>query len=353
MERETIIGMRMRAQRLADSPCVRPEELVAWMGAVQAQDRDMARWAVGMRLQDGTLNGVRRAADEGKIIRMHMLRPTWHYVAAEDVRWMAALSARRIRSAVDSLVRSHRQDISGRMFARCNDLIARTLEGGRHRTKAEIAEELGRAGIAATPLHVTYYLMRAETDGVVCSGPDRDGKSTYALLDERVPRMPLLSREEALARLAEVYFRSHAPASLADFLWWSGLSLTEAREAVALLGDSLVRERSAGREWLVHDSCRGGGLSGGGVLLLPAYDQYLIGYKDRSDVLDDCYRARAFNAWGIFRPVVLVGGRVAGNWTREVKGGRLRIGTSFFGEAVPDPVSEGEAVERCLSFWQG
>lgn len=350
MDRDTIAGMRMRAQRLVDSPCVRPEELVAWMGAVQAQDRTMARWAVGMRLRDGTLNDVKRAEDEGKIIRMHVLRPTWHYVAAKDVRWMAALSAGRIRSAGESLARSHRLEISERMFVRCNDLLTRMLEGGRHLTKGEIAGELERSGIVVTPYHTTRYLMRAETEGIVCSGAERDGQFTYALLDERVPREAMPSREESLARLAECYFRSHSPASSADFLWWSGLSLTQTREAIALLGDRLIRERAGDREWLIYGP--GGECPGGQVHLLPAYDQYLIGYKDRSDVLEDRYRERAFNAWGIFKPVVLVGGRVAGNWSWRAKGKGTRIETSFFEEPGPDSVEMERAVARCLSFWK-
>lgn len=165
--------------------------------------------------------------------------------------------------------------------------------------------------------------MRAETEAVVCSGPFSGGRQTYALLEERVPPVPELHPDEALAKLATAYFRSHSPASLQDFVWWSGLSVTEARHAVGLIGRSLTAERFGQRELFVHESCRAAETSGVPLYLLPAYDEYLIGYKDRTDVLRPEHRARAFTSYGIFYPVILYGRPDRGKLETPGTAGRL------------------------------
>lgn len=237
-----LTDIRMRSQQLADPQFDDPKELVTWMGAMQAQDYRMAKWAVGVRLRSASLKTVNDALDRGRILRTHVMRPTWHFVAAEDIRWMVRLSARRIRSANESLGRTHRLGFTEETYRRGSRQLEKMLCGGRNLTKAEVKVGLDRAGLPSEPAAVTRFLMRAETDGLVCSGPDRGGKPTYALLEERVPPMPELTKEESLARLADRYFRSHSPATAEDFAWWSGLSVTEVREAISLLGSALIKE---------------------------------------------------------------------------------------------------------------
>ena len=200
---------------------------------------------------------------------------------------------------------------------------------------------------------LTRLLMRAETEAVVCSGPFSGGKQTYALLEERVPPVPELHPDEALAKLATAYFRSHSPASMQDFVWWSGLSVTEARHSVGLIGRSLTAERFGQRELFVHESCRAAETSGVPLYLLPAYDEYLIGYKDRTDVLRPEHRARAFTNYGIFYPVILYGGRIAGNWKRPARPDDSCVETSFFetDTAVDRDILE-EAVNRYRAFYR-
>ena len=207
------------------------------------------------------------------------MRPTWHLVAAEDIRWMLKLSARRIRSANESLAKGRQLELTEQLHYRCDRLLEKNAGGNRNLTKQQIGEELNRQGIAADTPRLTRLLMRAETEAVVCSGPFSGGKQTYALLEERVPPVPELHPDEALAKLATAYFRSHSPASLQDFVWWSGLSVTEARHSVGLIGRSLTAERFGQRELFVHESCRAAETSGVPLYLLPAYDEYLIGYK--------------------------------------------------------------------------
>ena len=266
-----ITDIRLAGQQLAAPRFDTPKKLVSWMGAIQAQDYAMARWAVGIRLKSATARSVGETFSRGEILRTHVMRPTWHLVAAEDIRWMLKLSARRIRSANESLAKGRQLELTEQLHYRCDRLLEKMLEGNRNLTKQQIGEELNRQGIAADTPRLTRLLMRAETEAVVCSGPFSGGKQTYALLEERVPPVPELHPDEALAKLATAYFRSHSPASMQDFVWWSGLSVTEARHSVGLIGRSLTAERFGQRELFVHESCRAAETSGVPLYLLPAY----------------------------------------------------------------------------------
>ncbi len=341
--------LRVESQQLRAPRFDTPGELVSWMGAIQGQDYAMSQWAVGLRLRRPSLSAVREALRKGEIIRTHILRPTWHLVAAEDIRWMLPLTAPRLRRANESYGKG--LGISEKTFLRGNDLLGKMLEGGRSLTKAEIALRLTEAGLLADSSHVTMFLFRAETEALICSGPDRGNKVTYALFDERVPARPAVSREEALARLATRYFRSHSPASLEDFSWWSGLTLTEAREAIALVADQLVTDRFAPLKLYVHASCQEAEADEDLVHLMPAYDEYLISYKDRAAVLDMKHQRQAYNSYGIFYPVMLCQGRVVGNWKREKKGKEIHIThTLFAGEPKPKAAEIRKAVRRYLDF---
>lgn len=199
------------------------------MGAIQAQDYRMAKWAVGCRTASTDATQIEAALNRGDILRTHLLRPTWHFVSSKDLRWMLSLTADRIRTANESFARGTDAEFTPRLLSRSLELLQKTLEGNKHRTKEEIGEALNQRGIPLSQYALRHLLMRAETDGIVCSGADKKGTATYALLDERAPHGEEPSREEALARLARIYFRSHSPATLADFTWWSGLTATEAR----------------------------------------------------------------------------------------------------------------------------
>lgn len=220
--------IRLQNQQLSTPLFGHPKELVSWMGAMQAQDYTMVKWAVGMRLKSPGIQAVEKALHQGEILRTHIMRPTWHLVAAEDIRWMLKLSAQRIKSANDSYAKGHGLEITEQQYDRSHTVLGNILSGKRSLTKQEIAEHFERSGLLADNYHMTRFMSRAEVEGIVCSGECRGRQHTYALLDERVPPTPELTKEEALARLATAYFRSHAPATLQDFSWWSGLPLTEA-----------------------------------------------------------------------------------------------------------------------------
>ena len=307
-----IPNIRLQNQQLLNPLFCQPKELVSWLGAMQAQNYSMVKWAVGMRLKSATIQTVEEALRKGEILRTHVMRPTWHLVAAEDIRWMLKLSARRIKSANDSFAKGYDLEITDELYAKSYNLLEKILCGNKSLTKQEIAEHFCCSGILveADNHRMTRFMVRAEQEGIVCSGEDKGGKYTYALLEERVPPVPEITKDEALARLARSYFRSHAPAVLQDFIWWSGLPVSEAKQAIYLIESELTAEQWNGQTWYVHEACRTRGKVSGRLHLLPSYDEYLLGYKDRTDVLPKEHYPKAFTNNGLFYPVILHEGQV-------------------------------------------
>ena len=247
MSDPTIAHHRLRQQQLAAPRFPTPEEVVAWLGAVQAQDYLGAKWALGLRLPETTDAAIEQAFADGAILRTHVLRPTWHFVAPADIRWMQALTGGRVLAANGYMVRQH--GLEEATFQRSNAALAGALTGGNFLTRNELGAALAAAGIHAEGNRLAYLVMRAELDALICSGPRRGKQFTYALLEERVPPAPALTPEEALAELTRRYFTGHGPATLQDFSRWSGLTVADARQGVDLVGDALAR-RSKATAWL-------------------------------------------------------------------------------------------------------
>lgn len=243
-----IPNIRLQNQQLLNPLFCQPKELVSWLGAMQAQNYSMVKWAMGTRLKSATIQTVEEALRKGEILRTHVMRPTWHLVAAEDIRWMLKLSARRIKSANDSFAKGYDLEITDELYAKSYNLLEKILCGNKSLTKQEIAEHFCCSGILveADNHRMTRFMVRAEQEGIVCSGEDKGGKYTYALLEERVPPVPEITKDEALARLARSYFRSHAPAVLQDFIWWSGLPVSEAKQAIYV---NRIRIDGRAMEW--------------------------------------------------------------------------------------------------------
>ena len=350
-----IPNIRLQNQQLLNPLFCQPKELVSWLGAMQAQNYSMVKWAVGMRLKSATIQTVEEALRKGEILRTHVMRPTWHLVAAEDIRWMLKLSARRIKSANDSFAKGYDLEITDELYAKSYNLLEKILCGNKSLTKQEIAEHFCCSGILveADNHRMTRFMVRAEQEGIVCSGEDKGGKYTYALLEERVPPVPEITKYEALARLARSYFRSHAPAVLQDFIWWSGLPVSEAKQAIYLIESELMAEQWNGQTWYVHEACRTRGKVSGRLHLLPSYDEYLLGYKDRTDVLPKEHYPKAFTNNGLFYPVILHEGQVIGNWSKSAKKGSASIECSWFrsNDCVDETVLNQEK-DKYMRFWQ-
>ncbi len=276
------------AKRLVHQGLVRPRfrtgaEIVAALGAVQAQDYPGARWALGMRAPALRDAGIEAAFDAGAILRTHVMRPTWHFVAPADIRWLQALTAPRVRRAMGYY---HRQlDLDPTLIARSLRVFEKTLSGGRFASRAELSAALKRSGIDATGQRLAHIVVEAELEALVCSGPRRDKQFTYALVDERVPPVPTRDRESSLTELVCRYFTSHGPATVKDFVWWSGLTTKETHEGLALAGYVLEKATIDGLAcWFAAGALAGRAAKrppSPHVLLLSNYDEIGIAYKDR------------------------------------------------------------------------
>jgi len=312
-----ICSLRLRSQALEAPGLSSPAGVVAHMGAMQAQDHDMALWAVGIRLPGSSETLVQQALDEGSILRTHVLRPTWHLVHAGDIRWMLRLSAPHIRTGIGSMLR--KLELDEATFLKSNEILGKALENGLHLTREELALQLDQAGIRLNNLRLLHLLFRAELDGLICSGIPRGKNHTYALLDLRVPTQTPLSREEALARLCLRYFGSHGPATLADFSWWSGLPVTEARKALQSVRRQLHEIVFENESYFLAETGTDTKNVPGNVRLLPAFDEYLIAYRSRGLFLPEAHTREVVTENGIFRPLILYGGQAHGTWKRTRK----------------------------------
>jgi Winged helix DNA-binding domain len=346
-----ILQLRLANQHLAHQRTTDPRAIVAHLGAVQSQDYAAAQWALGLRLANVTRAALECAFNCGAIVRTHVLRPTWHFVTPEDIRWMLALTAPRIKRAMAS--RDRELGLNDELVARTNTIIARALEGGKQLTRPEIGAALRVAGIAVADGSVLSHLVsRAELDGVICSGALRDKQHTHVLLEERVPPVPSLSRDEAVAELVGRYFASHGPATLNDFAWWSGLTVADGRRGLEAHGSRFVSERVAGVTYWFASSGVPTGTLGPAALLLPNFDEFTVAYRSRQLF----YPRELISRPGPrddapFGNVIVIGGQVVGMWKRSVVKERLRVEPRWFNPpARREETAFVEAAERYAVF---
>ena len=265
---------------------------------------------------DATDAVIERAFTEGTILRTHVMRPTWHFVVPADIRWLLELTAPRIKATIAYYDRQHGLDDA--LYARCNEIIARALEGGKHLTRAELGTALAESGIVVEGQRLAHVIFHAELDAVVCSGPRRGKQFTYALLAERAPTARTLPREEALAELTRRYFASHGPATARDFAWWSGLTMADTRAGLKMVGADLSHEEIAGQNYWFPASRSPAVEPSETAFLLPTYDEFLVGYQGFGAALTG---GRGNGERTTFSATVVIGGKVVGNWRRTITRG--------------------------------
>jgi hypothetical protein len=319
-------ALRLRRQRIDAPPVTTAREMVAWLGAVQAQELGPAKWALALRSANLDEAAVDRELDEGRIVRTHILRPTWHFVAADDIRWMLSLSGPRVQ-AINAYYYKY-AGVTPRLVTRAHAVFQRALEGGAALTRTELAARLAKARIAAAGQMLAHIVMHAELEGLVCSGPRRGRHSTYMLLDERVPAARVPARDDALAELARRYFTSHGPAKVRDFVWWSGMTARDTRTALEALAGEVVSETFDGETYWMARSPNVAPVAKsrrpGVVDLLPIYDEYLIAYRDRAAMLEPV-EAGETPKHDIFAHYLMIDGRVRGTWRRRDAGDRIEL----------------------------
>ena len=336
------ISARLLSQQLICPIFEDPSEVVSWFGAIQAQDYRAMRWAVTSRTRKPSFKAFQQAFDEGNIIRAHLLRCTWQLVSAEDFGWMRLLCYDKALATMNGWTKSLGFAFGGKEKYQALSIIEKTVGDLGETTEDVIGEALKRGGIPEDHLVYNHQLRMAELEGIVCSG-SLGPRNTYRLVSERVPNIPEIPREEA-----RKYFRSHSPATLEDFVWWSGLNVRDCQKGLSALGDELLRDRWKGRDFLIHKDFRTRGFRSGTLHLLPAYDEYLIGYKSRDVVLDPGLAHHAHNDHGIFRPVVAYDGEIVGNWKPSAKDGGVTIFRS--GVSVPQELIDRQVAIYTATF---
>ncbi|MEA2576108.1 MAG: hypothetical protein QOH93_3406 [Chloroflexia bacterium] len=321
-----IAQRRLHSQRLVGAQFERPEEVVSWMGAVQAQDYPAAKWALGLRLGGAVDADVEQAFVEGKILRTHVMRPTWHFVTPADIRWLLALTGPRVNALDASNYRTLQLDED--LFARSHAVMAKSLEGGKQLTRPEIVAILQQAGIDTHDLRrLTHIMMRAELDGVVCSGGLRGKQFTYALVDERAPQVSTLTRDEALAELTRRYFTGHGPAQVKDFVWWSGLTTGDARAGIEMVKDRLLSEVIEGQTYWFTDSAPLAKEPSPTAHLLPNFDEYGVAYRDRSALVHPSSEKQDPRDSFYLGNLIVIDGKAVGSWRRTFSKGAIVIAT--------------------------
>ncbi|MDB6118037.1 MAG: hypothetical protein JWO08_1818 [Verrucomicrobiaceae bacterium] len=306
-------------------------EVVASLVAMQAQDYLGALWSVGLRTAQATEATITEAIADRQIVRTWPMRGTLHFVAAADVRWLLALLTPRI---IASAAGRHRKlGLDAEVFARSRKLLIKALEGGQSLSRDTLYQVLESGGIATNDQRGYHILWRLAQEGLICCASHMGKQPAFALLDQWVPAHPVMDRETSLGTLALRYFEGHGPATLADFVWWSGLKISDARKALEMVASKLVKEEDfwMGAEASSAKTTRS-------AHLLPCFDECLLGYTDRSAVLDPQHAAGII-AGGMFLPTVVVHGQVIGTWRRALKGKEVRLAMKAFADAP------GKAVE--------
>ncbi len=345
-----LLHIRLYNQLLSMHALTEPREVVAWMGAMQSQALEMAKWAIGSRLKQSTAKEITAALNRGEMIRTHILRPTWHFVAAEDLRWMYGLSYPRLKPVYRSYAKMLGADES--LLYGLIPLIEELLSGGRHLSKQELGSALAEKRVALDDNHLSMLLSFAELEGVIVNGELDGNRQTFTLLEEWVPYLPAISREDALSRLAGRYFSSHGPATLQDFTWWSGLTVTECRQAMEMIRAGFIRETIDGKECWMPSDIQTPPSDFVSARLLAPFDEFVVSYKDRSELIEEAHYGKVITKNGIFLPTIMLDGRIIGSWKKSTKKNVPRITLTFFGEMPKKTLSLFQPeVERVEKFY--
>jgi hypothetical protein len=290
-----IARLRLANQHIARPVFDDPAAVVQWMGAVQAQDYLGGLWAVGLRTRGATEAAVEDAIARRAFVRTWPMRGTLHFVSASDVRWMSKLLTPRVIAS--SASRYRQLELDGRVFARAARVTEQALQGGQCIRRDRMYEVWNSAGVA--------------------TAGSRGKQHTLTLLDEWLPPTRVFERDEALGELARRYFTSHGPATVNDFAWWSGLTVTDARAGLALASSALDHDEIDGRTyWFRAATPLRGAVPA--AHLLPPWDEYTVAYRERGAVLDPTHAAKVNAGGGVLKPVVVVRGLIVGSWQRTL-----------------------------------
>lgn len=310
-----LIQRRLINQKLASTEFESCVDVVSHFGAMQSQDYAMAKWAVGMRMRKASDLDIEMCVNSGDIIRTHVLRPTWHFVSHKDVRWMMELSAPYVKKATQYVDRQ--VGLTDEVFKKVWKVIEAALQREDNLSKEDLMDRLAKRKMDVDNLMATQILIRAELEMRVCSGVRRKNKATYSLFDKKVPQAEKIAKKDSLVKLASVYFNSRSPATVKDFMWWSGLSLSDAKFGISGLGENLQRVSLDGLDYLYFENTHYQKKKTS--VLLPAYDEYMVGYSEGRNVAFPPDIDKSLLGNGVFKPIALFDNTIAGTWKKIAK----------------------------------
>jgi hypothetical protein len=319
---------RLSNQRLLGGKFQKPEDVVRHLGAVQAQEFPAAKWSLGVRLSNSSDESVEKAFNEGKFLRTHVLRPTWHFVMPEDLVWMQELTSAKVKSAMASYNR--KLELTDEIFAKATKVIVKSLEGENYLSRQELKTKLREVGIDGDVQRFAHLVFWPELDGIICSGPKVDKQLTYALVSERIPKVKKLTRDESLAKLTYKYFSSHGPAQTVDFSWWSGLNQKETAEGLSYNKEKLTSETVEGKTYWFSVLSKTELVEK--AYLLSIYDEYTIAYKDRSALNGERFIEKMLALGNALTSVIIINGLVVGYWKRALRKDKVEITLVYYRE---------------------
>ena len=353
MTASQITRRRMRNSRLTGTGVDLPEEAVSWHLAMQAQDYGPAKWSIGQRSKGLSNQDLDAALAAGSIIRTHVLRPTWHFVARDDLRWLLALSGPRVQQG--NAGRYRELGLDARTRARAEKVIVSALEGGNRLTRKEIAAVLDDAGVDHSGQRMAYFLIHCELEAVIGSGGLSGKQHAYALLDDRVPAGGRFDRDDALVELVRRYLTSHGPASVKDMSWWSGLTMVDLRKALELLDDEVRSGTVDGIALWSIESDDSHPPAARGVRLLQTYDELVVGYTE-SRFMGDPGAEKARAAWGdrtFPSGVLLLNGGIGGHWRRTIERDSIQVEVHLYEEPMRGDAKAIDAAAAGLGRFLG
>lgn len=323
MTLQDIASIRLCNQQILQQKFTAVKDLIHWMGAVQAQDYASSFWAIGLRIPNITEEKINDAIKKKEIVRTWPMRGTLHFVAAEDVRWMLTLLTPRVLARAAGVYRL--AGLNEAIFKKSRKVLIKVLETNQQLTRKDLYEQLEKAKIATDRQRGLHILGYWAQQGLICLGPHQGKQPSFVLLDEWLPKTKELKKDEALAELANRYFNSHGPATIQDFAWWSGLTLTDAKKGLEDIKQDLQMTTIDQQDYWMHKDNLVEKVPSS-LHLLPSFDEYLVAYKNRSAAFDQKFLPQIVSSGnGIFNPVILINGRVAGTWKRNSIKDKMQI----------------------------
>lgn len=327
MKTSELIKLRLHNLHISQRVHETPAAIVSELGVVQAQDYAAAKWAIGSRLEGSTDRAIENALNDRSIVRTWALRGTLHIAAAEDLRWILQLASSRMTSLYASHYR--RLGLDAAVMNKSLRLMTKAMEGGKQLSRKEIAELLEQKGIATSDMRLSFILLRAALNGMICFGARRNKEFTFTLLDEWIKPTPNKTQDEAMAALALKYFTSHGPATMRDFAWWSGLTLAQVKTAVGAIASELEEVIAEQQSYWMHRNTVSP-KSATGTYLLAGFEEYLLAYADRDIVLEKAHSPHAIGKNGLFSPTIITNGLITGVWKRSVEKDGLHVEVKSF-----------------------